>query len=206
MSENTKTSIKTPRNKNRSDRRIVRTQAKLEDAIIELMQEQPFDTITVQQLLKRAGVSRSTFYSHYRDKNDLFLSDLEEFLELFGTLLTRRGAPVSRLFPLEELFSHVAESSGLSEAINAAGKESDVRELAVGCFARSIERRLILAGINMPPTKIQVTAHSLAGSVFSLLDWWLRNSRAIALRDLDDHFHRIAWGGLCAAPSHLTWA
>ena len=139
--------------------------------------------------------------SHYRDKNDLFLSDVEEFLERIGTLLTRRGAPVSRLFPVEELFSHVAEMPSVSDAINAARKGPDVRELAIGCFARSIEKRLILAGVNMSAANRRVTAHSLAGSLFSLLEWWLRNSRAMTPNDLDAHFHRMAWRGLCAAPS-----
>jgi AcrR family transcriptional regulator len=122
----------------RTDRRILRTRQALGDALIQLMQEQPFNSITVQQVLDRARLSRSTFYTHYRDKDDLFLSDVERFLELIGTLLTRRGAPAIRLFPVQELFSHIAEMPGLSDAINASGKGPDVRELGIGCFARSI--------------------------------------------------------------------
>src|ERR1035438_4682376 len=74
------------------DRRVRRTRDRLGDAIIGLMQEKPFETLTVQQVLARAGVGRSTFYSHYRDKDDLFLSDLEEFLEMMSTLILRRSA------------------------------------------------------------------------------------------------------------------
>jgi AcrR family transcriptional regulator len=201
MSGKSESSSKSSTRARRSDRRIVRTRDKLGDALIELMQEQPFEAITVQEVLDRAKVSRSTFYSHYRDKNDLFLSDVEEFLERLGTLLTRRGAPVNRLFPLEELFSHVAESASVTDAINAAGKGPDVRELAIGCFARLIEKRLILAGVTMPAVDLQATAHSLAGSVFSLLEWWLRDCRAATPKHLDAHFHHMAWGGLRAAPA-----
>src|SRR5882724_5991240 len=57
------------------DRRVVRTRDILGDALVALMQEKPFESITVQHVLDRAGVSRSTFYEHYEDKNDLFLSD-----------------------------------------------------------------------------------------------------------------------------------
>jgi len=46
-----------------------------------LMHEKNFDDITVQNVLDRAGVGRSTFYVHYRDKEDLFLSDVEDFLD-----------------------------------------------------------------------------------------------------------------------------
>ena len=44
------------------------------------------------KLLDRAVVGRSTFYTHYRDKDDLFLSDVEDFFQLFSTALTRNGA------------------------------------------------------------------------------------------------------------------
>ena len=58
------------------DRRITETRNVLGDALMTLMQEKPFDRITVQHVLDRAGVSRSAFYEHYSGKDDLFLSDV----------------------------------------------------------------------------------------------------------------------------------
>src|ERR1700752_2902073 len=52
------------------DARVRRTRDALGDALVELMQEKPFDSITVQDVLDRAKVGRSTFYSHYSDKDD----------------------------------------------------------------------------------------------------------------------------------------
>jgi AcrR family transcriptional regulator len=59
---------------------VLRTRDTLGDALVALMQEKNFDEITVCEVLDRAGVVRSTFYAHYRDKDDLFLSDIEDFL------------------------------------------------------------------------------------------------------------------------------
>ena len=73
MSRNAETS--TPK----IDRRVRRTRDLLGDALVALMQEKPFETITVQHVLDRARIGRSTFYTHYRSKDDLFLSDLEDF-------------------------------------------------------------------------------------------------------------------------------
>ena len=78
----------------KTDRRIVRTRNALGDAMVALMLEKEFDEITVQQVLDRAGVGRATFYTHYRDKDDLFLSDVEEFLEMFSGVLKRRERPL----------------------------------------------------------------------------------------------------------------
>ena len=65
----------------RMDARVRRTRDALGDALVALMQEKPFDTITVQDVLDRAKVGRSTFYAHYSDKDDLLMSDAEEFFE-----------------------------------------------------------------------------------------------------------------------------
>jgi AcrR family transcriptional regulator len=56
--------------KKKTDARVRRTRDALGDALVALMQEKPFDTITVQDVLDRANVSRSTFYTHYSDKDD----------------------------------------------------------------------------------------------------------------------------------------
>ena len=54
--------------------RIRRTHERLGMALLELILERPIDKVTVQQVLDRAKVGRSTFYLHFRDKNDLLLS------------------------------------------------------------------------------------------------------------------------------------
>ena len=41
------------------------------DALLELVEEAPLARVTVKQILERSGVSRQTFYNHFRDKNDL---------------------------------------------------------------------------------------------------------------------------------------
>src|SRR5436190_21609435 len=61
--------------------RAERTRHRLGGALIALVQEKPFDTITVQDVLDRANVSRATFYTHFRDQDDLFLSQVDEFLD-----------------------------------------------------------------------------------------------------------------------------
>ena len=65
------------------DRRILRTRDTLGEALVGLIREKPFDEITVQEILDRAGVERSTFYTHYRDKDDLFRAMWKTFLRCF---------------------------------------------------------------------------------------------------------------------------
>src|SRR5450755_4711902 len=116
------------------DRRVARTRDRLGDALVELLLAKPFDDITVQEVLDRAGVSRSTFYAHYRDKNDLFLSDVDQFLEGMATLLIRNGDRSPRIAPVGELFSHIGESSELYGVLVESGRIHEMRELSEAHF------------------------------------------------------------------------
>lgn len=178
------------------DRRILRTRDALGDALVALMREKEFDDITVQEVLDRAGVGRATFYVHYRDKHDLFLSDVEDFLDLICSALKRQNASPKRLLPVQEFFTHIREVRQFYEAVLKSGKMSDVRALAQGFFARSIEERLQAAGIEIAPQQRSAQAHALAGSFFSLLDWWVDKGMKADPVEMDALFHRIAWQGL----------
>lgn len=45
----------------------------LQTALIQLMNEKPFDKISITELVKRSGVSRSAFYRNYDSKEDILL-------------------------------------------------------------------------------------------------------------------------------------
>jgi AcrR family transcriptional regulator len=174
----------------------LRTRDTLGDALVALMQEKPFEEITVQQVLDRAGVGRATFYVHYRDKDDLFLSDMEDFLEHCSAALTRQGASAKRLLPVQEFFTHVRDAREFYAALVRSGKMNDVQALGRGFFARSIEERLKIAGVEMEPSQRSAQAYALAGSFFSLLDWWVDKGMKTDPKEMDDLFHRMAWSGL----------
>jgi AcrR family transcriptional regulator len=180
------------------DRRVVRTRDILGDALVALMLERPFEQITIKQVLARAGVGRTTFYEHFRNKDDLFKSDVEDFCQMMAGLLARTGAEPRRIAPVEELFSHLRDYRDFHDALVAAGKADDVRELATRSFARSIAERLQAAGVEMEPADFQATAQLLSGGLLSLLDWWIREGMTAPPAEMDALFHRTAWNGLLA--------
>jgi AcrR family transcriptional regulator len=183
--------------KRRIDRRVRRSRDRLGDALIELVLEKPFDTITVQNVLDRAGVGRSTFYAHYKDKNDLFISDVDEFFEGMATMLSRREDSSDRIAPVRELFTHVADASRFHKAMVASGKIQDVFELGQGHFARGIEHRLAeLPRARGITAERHVVAQAFAGALLSLLSWWIREKMPTSPAHMDDLYHRMVWIGL----------
>jgi AcrR family transcriptional regulator len=182
------------------DSRVRRTRDALGDALVALMQEQPFESITVQHILDRAEIGRSTFYSHYLDKNDLFLSDLEDFFEGMSTLLLRRREDSNRLVPVRELFAHIAEMHSLYTALVAADKQHEFLELGQGYFARAIDQRLakLAATRAIAPARRTAMAHAFAGAFLSLLSWWIAQPAPPSAEEMDLIFHQMVWSGVNA--------
>src|ERR671911_1971150 len=93
------------------DRRVRRTQELLRGALMALIMEKGYDRITVQDILDKADIGRSTFYAHYRDKEDLLLAGFED---IRAALAAERAASESGpggedevLQPLLVVFTHV---------------------------------------------------------------------------------------------------
>jgi AcrR family transcriptional regulator len=167
-------------------------------ALLELMVEKSTDEVTVQQVLDRASVGRSTFYLHFRDKNDLLLSQLEVFLATMSNWLSLRKENSHRVVPVEEMFAHIGGQNKIWRALVDCGRLQDFLDLAQGYFARGIERRLKESNrlATLPQPELTAHAVALAGSLLSLLRWWIDRGAKESPRDLDKLFHRMVWNGL----------
>ena len=156
------------------------------------------DQVTVQQVLDRASVGRSTFYLHYRDKNDLLFTQLEQFLEIMSTTLSRKKEKSNRIVPIAEMFAHIGEQKKLYRALYDAGHLDEFFELAQISFARGIAQRL--KEIQRLPAlsrgELDARATALAGSMLSLLRWWLDRGAKEPANAMDKLFHDMAWRGL----------
>ena len=182
----------------KTDARVRRTRDALGDALVALMQEKPFETITVQDVLDRAQVSRSTFYSHYSDKDDLLMSDAEEFFESISMALSAHGDKSDRVFPVQEFFTHLSDVQPFFKALVKSGKYQENMELARGHFARGIERRLseLPRAKSIPPNQLPAIAFTHAGALLSLLTWWLDRGMRESPTEMDELFHRMIWHGV----------
>lgn len=209
-----KVSPSTRKQVRKPDRRVRRTRDTLGDALIDLMREKPFEEITVRHILDRAGISRSTFYTHFSDKNDLFLSDAEDFFEMMAFHLSRNQDRSRRIAPVQEMLSHLADVRPLYNAMVAAGRIQDVMEIGQSYFARGIEQRLAdLAGslarsktggrtpLRSHANRAASTALSqmLAGALTSVMTWWIHSGKALTPAQMDDLYHDLVWAGIHAA-------
>lgn len=112
------------------DRRVRRTKKRLRDALAALMQEKDLGEITVRELTDLADVNRGTFYTHYRDLEDLRRQVGQELFEELSAVLAgfqaeriRAGStPAGLQAVLTEVFDFVAENRELFVTILSYGE------------------------------------------------------------------------------------
>jgi len=205
MSKNERTTLpkgpagqkRNDKQRRKPDRRIRRTRSQLGNALIELIQDKPIDEVTVKDVLDRASVGRSTFYLHYRDKDDLFLCQMEDGLEMWSTVLSKKQEKSRRVVPVEEFFAHAASARKFYRALVDSGRIQAFFDLAQGYFARGIARRLREIGpATLVPCELEARSQGLAGNLLSLLKWWLDRDAKEPPKAMDDLFHRMVWDGL----------
>jgi hypothetical protein len=79
----------------------------------------------------------------------------------------------------------------------------EVTELGQEHFARGIEQRLdeIPRAWTIPLDRRGAIARGLAGSLFSLLTWWVQRGMKLSPEEMDKLFHSLVWSGADGASS-----
>ena len=181
------------RRKKTSDRRAQRTRHQVGGALVDLIKEKPFDDITVQNLIDRAGVGRSTFYSHFRDKEDAFEEQWKHFAQHLAARIDWDKAGQDSFFPVTLFFAHLKEEAqSFYRGLVRSGKADSVFKSGVEYFSKDIEAalndRMKSRPVSVP---IPVLSHYLANEFFGLLRWWLDAGMPYTPESMDKMFHRL---------------
>mgnify|MGYP002582291721 CR=1 FL=1 len=102
------------------DRRVRKTKSQLRQALMQLMTEKPFKSISVRELSERADINRGTFYIHYRDASDLLQHLEDEMAERLITVCKKYSYTDTAVeaFPyLTELYRFAQENADLCQVL-----------------------------------------------------------------------------------------
>ena len=179
----------------KTDRRVQRTRKLLQQALIDLIGERRYEAITIQDIVDRANVGRTTFYLHYSNKDELFMSCHEAIASGFHLLhsLSPREMLTSEVPPgMISAYRHLAEARTMLQPI-FQGQESPLilREIRARS-AQQIEASLRAAFAETDSAvPLEVLANYLAGAQIALVQWWLEKPRPHPPEALAQTYHRL---------------
>src|SRR2546423_6503422 len=155
--------------KKKLDRRTQRTRHSLTHAMVELVTEKRFDDITVQNLIDRADIGRSTFYSHFRDKEDLFQKNWERFIDFCAEQIIWEKAGKESFMPIVFLFDHLKDVQPFYQGLVRSRKSDALMKSGVEHLGQRIAEALPARIGETPSIPIPVLANYLANELFMLL-------------------------------------
>jgi AcrR family transcriptional regulator len=186
------------REKGTKDRRIQKTEALLREALAALIREKPYDDIVVKEILARANVGRSTFYTHFRDKDELLLSGIQDML--------RSARPAGRgrvpVKPSEgivwfglPILQHIEKhrpTGGVT--LDPRGRRAmhehlqhAITELIDEQVRAALRRSRGMAGLASSELLVQW----IASTFVLVLNWWVESDRPFPAREADGLFRDL---------------
>lgn len=183
----------------KDDRRSKRTERILVEALVSLMQEKYYEAITVQDIIDRADVGRSTFYAHFTDKGDLMTGVLVHMMDVLGSMERQQPKPGSlQLLPVRDLFEHVQENRHLFKGIERGHALELFSEKAQEYWSQQVASRLQAHMVEgqQPAVPIPVMAHYVSGILLMMLRWWLENKMPYTPEEMDEILQKLVMPGI----------
>jgi AcrR family transcriptional regulator len=197
---------------NKTDRRVIRTRRQLRDALLSLILEKGYDSVTIEEITDRADVGRTTFYLHYRDKEELLLECINGAIDELVEEITRIPLSAWRLAPSDDqetlsldnpilqIFNYVIENADLYRIImrgmGSGQTQNRIREIIANAVSEFLVERAKQKDIIMNPTvPLEVFSNYFAGSLMSLVAWWLEMDMPYKPEEMTRMFQKMFFPG-----------
>lgn len=174
------------------DRRLHRTRSALRDALVTLVIERGWDDLSVQDLCDRANVGRSTFYTHYPNKDALLVGtfdDLRRFLQSLPPELLPTGSPPRFSFALG-LIKHADERRKVFQALLGRRSGYTVKQRFRDMVIQLVADELPNGSTHALPRG--AAERWIAGGMVELLIWWIEQPDRVSPAELALTFEEMA--------------
>jgi AcrR family transcriptional regulator len=184
------------------DRRIQKTLALLQNALADLTAEKGYDDVTIQDILDRANVGRSTFYAHFENKDQLLrsiLSLLNQHFEDGIKAMDGNGSydDNSGNMPYR-VVRFVEQNHRLFRAmLGKPGYAARSNPFQDYLFVLTREHfRMMLRHNQDDPMQNEMAANYYASALMGAIIWWLESDRVCSAEMLAQMMNRLTLPGI----------
>jgi AcrR family transcriptional regulator len=156
------------------DRRVRRTRKLLHDAFLELVLEKGYEKTTIQDILDRADVGRSTFYGHFRDKEALLMASFDGMRDQLERELAGIDAasPIDITLPAALLYEHAYRNQRVYRALCGRQGGALVQRYLRGLMG-DLLRKHVQPSITRAHVPSDVAAEFYTSAALGLMVWWI---------------------------------
>ncbi len=176
------------------DRRVQRTRALLNDALMQLIREKGYDSVTIEDITERANLGRTTFYLHYQSKDDLLLDHHAGFVKTLQLgRLTREQFLGNEPQPeMVEFLTQLSQSRPIYQAFAQAKEAEFIRQGVRDQATQNLTGSLEMAFPEQTPTPtLDILTHYLVGAQLAFIDWWVKSRSVLTPVQVATTLHQM---------------
>jgi AcrR family transcriptional regulator len=167
--------------KSKEDPRVRKTRRLLRDALVSLILEKDYASVTIKEITKHADVAYITFFRHFESIDQLLMEVLDEGLaELLGHIETLAKHSETSADETEGrlIFEYIKQKADLFRILFKSQSVTRVRKKVVQNIAAMFQKSCApLARLDNQVT-IAIMSNHIATSLLALIEWWLENNMA----------------------------
>jgi AcrR family transcriptional regulator len=181
-----------PKGIHRSDRRIRKTRTVLHEALASLVREKDYDDIVVKEILDRANVGRSTFYMHFRNKDDLLAASIHELLHSIPKMhAPATGAPHEGIIAFSlPVFEHIhAHRHAGRTKIGPRGRailHEHLKRILVDFINASARQNNQLRRRSPARLPQDLLVRHVASTFVLVLNWWMESNSPLSPSEVNE--------------------
>lgn len=176
-----------PESAPRLDARQARSRKALNQALFSLLEEKPFERITIREISDRAGTGYATFFRHYTGKEALLQDLAESEIDALMQLIVPNLVADDTRSLSAAISTFVEGRRSVWAALLTGGASGIMREVYT---ARSLDlRETANPGNSWLPMDLLMIC--LSGGVIDILTWWLARSPQIPPQEVAAIIERL---------------
>ena len=189
------------------DPRVRRTRRMLRDALVSLILEKDYASISIKEITDRAEVAYITFFRHFESIDQLLMEVLDDGLaELMGHIETLAKQSETSALEMEGrlIFEYIGQKADLFRILFKSQSVTRVRQKMVRNIAAIFQKSCApLARIGNQATT-HIASNHIATSLLSLIEWWLENNMHPASAQMGKVYKSLIIDSTIGAVSSLS--
>ena len=177
------------------DLRVKRSRLLLTEALLELMKEKTFREIQVTEIADRAQVARPTFYLHYKSKQELLLSLVDDVFNEFYEALSAATFN-DQIDPKQQnvmVFQYWERYADILRMVIEADIHDEFRS-RIRIYFSQVMAQFIPEGVRENNPRTEFIIDFVSGGAYSLLTQWIIRDMPYSAEQMGALFHQLIGG------------
>jgi AcrR family transcriptional regulator len=195
----------------KQDRRVNRTRRLLRESLMKLVVEKGYDSVTIEDITEKAELGRTTFYLHYRDKEELLLESIDAIAEELTAHIYQQiqaGNPSGRFLsgenqfrPIQFVFEHASNNRMLYQII-LRGEGSTIAASRIRQIIFDAAQMFFLLYLgqekvdSIGKANMDIIAAYFSSSLLGFLTWWLESESKIPPAEIGEIIQNLIFRGI----------